>query len=270
MNACKHEWSIFAGGVYCDRCQQFADAREVFARLVASERELAEARAESWSWMQAHATAHADGFAAGLREAAEVVQRYRIEVWERDIACDPKLDALDETQRRIARLLALAPPAAETVGHTITATSADGRAASPYYASRATRHYNHYTPGRSDDFERELARQAGLAKPLDACAPLPERMFPIMSDSTVASNGFQMTSVPFRIVDAHRAQCRFNHGGQTPDRLAERGGLSPRELLAVLTDSPWKEVRPLSIPEMVARLKEAIASALTGSKDGDG
>ncbi len=33
---------------------------------------------------------------------------------------------------------------------------------------RTTRHYNHYTPGRSDDFERELARQAGLAKPVDA------------------------------------------------------------------------------------------------------
>lgn len=34
--------------------------------------------------------------------------------------------------------------------------------------TRTTRHYNHYTPGRSDDFERELTRQAELAKPLDA------------------------------------------------------------------------------------------------------
>lgn len=92
-------------------------------------RNLAEADTTRREWEVRAATSYAAGRAAGLREAAEVVQRYRIEVWERDIACDPKLDALDETQRRIARLLALAPPAANV---TITATSFDGRKASPY------------------------------------------------------------------------------------------------------------------------------------------
>lgn len=51
-------------------------------------------------------------------------------------------------------------------------------------------------------------------------------------------------SVPWSMVAPHDAQAQKNHGGQTLARLAERGGLSPVELLAVLADRdfPWREI----------------------------
>lgn len=44
-------------------------------------------------------------------------------------------------------------------------------------------------------------------------------------------------SVPWEAVEAHREQAVKNHG-QTLECLAERGGLSWKELYYVLTDSP--------------------------------
>ncbi len=49
-------------------------------------------------------------------------------------------------------------------------------------------------------------------------------------------------SVPFWVVKVHEAQALRNHG-QTVARLAERCGLGWDELLAVLTDRPWKRMR---------------------------
>lgn len=46
-------------------------------------------------------------------------------------------------------------------------------------------------------------------------------------------------SLPWEMIAPYEAQARANHGGQSLERLAERGGLSPCEALAVLTCRPW-------------------------------
>lgn len=47
------------------------------------------------------------------------------------------------------------------------------------------------------------------------------------------------------MIEPYDARAQDNHGGQDLKRLAERGGLSPKEALAVLDDkgywdSPWR------------------------------
>ncbi len=48
-------------------------------------------------------------------------------------------------------------------------------------------------------------------------------------------------AVPWDIIAPHERQAQLNHG-QSLERLAERGGLSPREFVAVMTDCPFREV----------------------------
>lgn len=45
--------------------------------------------------------------------------------------------------------------------------------------------------------------------------------------------------VPWGFVEPHDIQARRNHGGQTLQELARRGGLSPAELLCVVTRRHW-------------------------------
>jgi hypothetical protein len=54
-------------------------------------------------------------------------------------------------------------------------------------------------------------------------------------------------AVEFEIVERHAAQCQKNHM-QSPQLLAERGGLAVDELAAVLGDRAW---RPMPIQEAV-------------------
>jgi hypothetical protein len=65
-------------------------------------------------------------------------------------------------------------------------------------------------------------------------------------------------SIPWEAISAHEHQARANHG-QSLDALAQRGGLSPYELLAVLFDQPfWRG----SFPEpatVIKKLKEKMA-----------
>ena len=42
--------------------------------------------------------------------------------------------------------------------------------------------------------------------------------------------------IPWSVIAPHEAQALRNQGGQTLERLQERGGLSPEEALAVLED----------------------------------
>ena len=58
-------------------------------------------------------------------------------------------------------------------------------------------------------------------------------------------------SVPWELVAPFEARARANHD-QTLERLAQRGGLSPAELLAVLCDVPWQDVAGL--PSRLAEL----------------
>jgi hypothetical protein len=65
-------------------------------------------------------------------------------------------------------------------------------------------------------------------------------------------------SIPWEAISEHEPQARANHG-QSLDVLAQRGGLSPYELLAVLLNHPfWR----CNLPEpmtVIKKLKEKIA-----------
>ena len=50
-------------------------------------------------------------------------------------------------------------------------------------------------------------------------------------------------SIEWELLEPHRLQALKNHCGQTLERLAERGGLSPDELVAVLEDRRWHAMR---------------------------
>ena len=66
-------------------------------------------------------------------------------------------------------------------------------------------------------------------------------------------------SVPWSLLAPHEEQALRNHD-QTLQRLAERGGLCPKEMVAVLTDRPWRDVRALSLEESVRHLLAAVAT----------
>lgn len=68
--------------------------------------------------------------------------------------------------------------------------------------------------------------------------------------------GRQRRSVPWAFVAPHAAQARANHD-QTLERLAERGGLSACELVAVLEGRDWE---PMRYEAADARLEELLAA----------
>ena len=47
-----------------------------------------------------------------------------------------------------------------------------------------------------------------------------------------------LTSISWELIAPHESQALQNHGRQTLQRLAERGGLSPIEMYCVLNDKP--------------------------------
>ena len=49
-------------------------------------------------------------------------------------------------------------------------------------------------------------------------------------------------SIPWDAIASHEKQARMNHGGQSLETLARRGGLSPSEAVAVLEDRPWRSM----------------------------
>lgn len=64
----------------------------------------------------------------------------------------------------------------------------------------------------------------------------PPEMFPVLQGPS-----YTLQSVPWDFVAPHERQAMLNHGGQSLKRLAERGGLSPRELLAVMSDVRFED-----------------------------
>ena len=56
-------------------------------------------------------------------------------------------------------------------------------------------------------------------------------MFPILQDE-------QIKAIPWELLAPHEAQAQRNHS-QTLRRLAERGGLSPAEAVAVIDGCDW-------------------------------
>lgn len=64
------------------------------------------------------------------------------------------------------------------------------------------------------------------------------------------------TSVPWAMLAPHEAQALSNHD-QTLRRLAERGGLSPMEMICILEDRRWEPWEPAWA---ITKLKELVAA----------
>lgn len=60
--------------------------------------------------------------------------------------------------------------------------------------------------------------------------------------------------VPWAMLAPHEKQALHNHD-QTLKRLAERGGLSPCEMLAVLENRPWRQ---MPLKQSILQLRRAI------------
>lgn len=67
-------------------------------------------------------------------------------------------------------------------------------------------------------------------------------------------------SLPWSLFEGHERQAQRNHG-QTLERLAERGGLCPKEAIAVLTDRHWRETIHMPLGDAIAELKAMAAEA---------
>lgn len=63
--------------------------------------------------------------------------------------------------------------------------------------------------------------------------------------------------IRWSLIEPHREQARLNHG-QTLERLAELGGLCPHELVAVLTDNPYRKVQALTLQTICLLLRRII------------
>lgn len=66
-----------------------------------------------------------------------------------------------------------------------------------------------------------------------------EPMFPILNDPVIRA-------IPWAALHPHEKQAMANHGGQTLQRLASRGGLGVTEAYYILTDKPhpWVKLTP--------------------------
>lgn len=70
--------------------------------------------------------------------------------------------------------------------------------------------------------------------------------------------------IPWEMIRSHESQARANHCGQTLARLAERGGLSVSEAVAVLEDRSWDRVVAADRAAGVARLKRLLREWVEG------
>lgn len=91
------------------------------------------------------------------------------------------------------------------------------------------------------------------------------RLFPIMALSSyrarddvfalLKAGATQVViALPWSLIAPHEEQARSNHGGQTLDRLAERGGLGPDEAVAVLENRRWHRMEPAAAHAALARM----------------
>lgn len=94
-----------------------------------------------------------------------------------------------------------------------------------------------------------------------------ERVFPVLWQGDRArqrdlDNNDCPRSVPWAFIADHAAECHRWHD-QTPERLAERGGLAPEEMLVVIAGpgitfdearSTWHMHADESVPKLIAAL----------------
>lgn len=102
------------------------------------------------------------------------------------------------------------------------------------------------------------------------------RRFPILLNKMQRAAYDCPGTVPWDLVEPHEKRALANHG-QSLERLAERGGLDPVELVAVLEDRRLWDMRDMLISDAVKKVKkheEAVLSQTTlpgaGAAVGDG
>ncbi|MGU9981533.1 hypothetical protein ACJ4V0_15970 [Phreatobacter sp. HK31-P] len=78
----------------------------------------------------------------------------------------------------------------------------------------------------------------------------------IISEVRSAGVSVVVVSVPWHIMEPHERQARENHG-QSLARLAERGGLSACEALAIIEDRKWQRMTPAESHSALAALLRA-------------
>lgn len=81
------------------------------------------------------------------------------------------------------------------------------------------------------------------------------------------SNHKWRKAVPWSLVEDHESQAKRNHS-QSLGRLAERGGLDPVELWAVIRDVSWSDpmVRAMSVEEAKKIIDEWIQADTSGKQ----
>jgi hypothetical protein len=90
------------------------------------------------------------------------------------------------------------------------------------------------------------------------CGSVSGRRFPVfLGDQRSIWQGIP-DSIPWKAISPHERQARVNHG-QSIDVLAQRGGLSPYELLAVILDQPFWRCKLPEPVTVLRKLKEKIA-----------
>jgi len=88
-----------------------------------------------------------------------------------------------------------------------------------------------------------------------------EKTFPIMGERV----GTNLPPIPWAVIEPHELQAQRNHT-QTLERLAQRGGLSCTEALAVLENRNWK---PMQFEEARRQLYALVEARLNPHCDGD-
>lgn len=72
---------------------------------------------------------------------------------------------------------------------------------------------------------------------------------------------FAVVAVPWEMMAPHERQADLNHS-QTLKRLAERGGLSPTEAIAVIEGKRWRDLRGMTDTQAHRRLHEYVQQHL--------
>lgn len=66
--------------------------------------------------------------------------------------------------------------------------------------------------------------------------------------------------IPWDVLAPHETQAEINHGGQSLERLAQRGGLSWQEVYAIINDKTWRQIKVPTMQEAKkAVLKHVVA-----------
>lgn len=82
------------------------------------------------------------------------------------------------------------------------------------------------------------------------------KLFPIIAEYGVGVKQRTTDYIPYAVIKSHEEQALVNHG-QSLQRLAERGGLSYNEALAVLEDRRWTDIEQTVAKHKVYSIMQA-------------